>query len=109
MSKAVESRKSAASKPFDIGAAFEQFMNGIGLSSQEAGGKIAFIGEDPIYESRHRIGACIAIPIMGAATGAAAIWRMRTGRGQDLTLDLRKAIHGVNPVYRSDAPAPGKI
>ena len=100
MSKAIESRKPLTSKEFDIGTAFEQFMNGIGLSPQDAGGKISFIGEDPIFESRHRIGACIAIPIMGAATGAAAVWRMRTGRGQDLTLDLRKAIYGVNPVYK---------
>jgi CoA transferase family III len=100
MSVTIESRQSAAPKHFDIGAAFEQFMNGIGLSPQDTGGNITFFGEDPIFESRHRIGACISIPIMGAATGAAAIWRMRTGRGQNLSLDLRKAIHGVNPVYK---------
>jgi crotonobetainyl-CoA:carnitine CoA-transferase CaiB-like acyl-CoA transferase len=100
MSKAIETRRAVGSKEFDIGAAFEDFMNGIGLSAQDAGGKVTFIGEDPIFESRHRIGACIAIPIMGAAASAAAVWKLRTGRGQDLTLDLRKAIHGVNPLYK---------
>jgi hypothetical protein len=36
---------------------------------------------------------------MAAAVGAAAIWRMRTGRGQDLFIDLRKAAHGINPEF----------
>ena len=100
MSTAVESRQPAASTPFDIGTAFEQFMNGIGLSSKDSGGKISFVGEDPIYESPARIAACISIPIMGAAASAATVWKMRTGRGQDLSIDLRKAIHGVNPLYK---------
>ena len=55
-------------------------MNAIGLSSQDTGGKITFIGADPIFESRFCIGACICIPIMAAAAGAAIVWRNRTGR-----------------------------
>jgi hypothetical protein len=39
---------------------------------------------------------------MAAAVGAATIWRMRSGRGQDLRLDLRKAIHGINPEREHD-------
>jgi hypothetical protein len=48
----------------------------------------------------HRLGACIGIPIMAGAAGIADIWRQRSGRGQDLTLDLRKGIHGINPMYK---------
>src|SRR6516162_4455191 len=92
--------KSIALNEFDIKAAFDQFMNGIALSPQETGGKITFVGSDPIFESRVRTGACISIPIMAAAAGAATVWKMRTGRGQDLSLDLRRAIHGVNPMYK---------
>ena len=44
MSATLESRPPAASQPFDIGTAFEQFMNGIGLSSQDCGGTITFVG-----------------------------------------------------------------
>ena len=66
---------------FDINAAFEQLMNSIGLSSTDTGGKITFTGSDPIFDSRFRIGACISIPIMAAAAGAAIVWRHRTGRG----------------------------
>ena len=92
--------KSSASNEFDIGSTFNQFMKDIGLSSEDTGGTVTFTGADPIFESRFRIGACISIPIMGAAAGAAIIWQMRTGRGPNLALDLRKAIHGVNPVYK---------
>jgi hypothetical protein len=38
-----------------------------------------------------------ALSAMAAAVGAAAIWRMRTEKGQDLFIDLRKASHGINP------------
>ena len=85
---------------FDINAEFRSVMHELGLSPDDTGGSITFIGEDPIFPTKHRLGACIAIPIMAGAAGIANIWRQRTGRGQDLTLDLRKAIHGINPMYK---------
>jgi hypothetical protein len=88
------------SADFDINAQFRSVMNELGLSPEDTGGTITFVGEDPIFPSVHRLGACIGIPIMAAAAGIADIWRQRSGRGQDLTLDLRKAIHGINPMYK---------
>jgi len=85
---------------FDINAQFRAVMHELGLSPEDTGGSITFVGEDPIFPTVHRLGACIAIPIMAGAAGIADIWRQRTGRGQDLTLDLRKAIHGINPMYK---------
>jgi crotonobetainyl-CoA:carnitine CoA-transferase CaiB-like acyl-CoA transferase len=85
---------------FDINAQFRTVMHDLGLSPEDIGGSITFIGEDPIFPTVHRLGACIAIPIMAGAAGVANIWRQRSGRGQDLTLDLRKAIHGINPMYK---------
>ena len=85
---------------FDINAQFRAVMHELGLSPEDTGGSITFMGEDPIFPSKHRLGACIGIPIMAGAAGIADIWRQRSGRGQDLTLDLRKAIHGVNPMYK---------
>ena len=85
---------------FDINAEFRSVMHELGLSPGDSGGGITFVGEDPIFPSVHRLGASISIPIMAAAAGIADIWRQRTGRGQDLTLDLRKAIHGINPGYQ---------
>ena len=75
-------------------------MGEMGLSPEDTGGSITFTGEDPIFPIVHRLGACISIPLMACAAGIAAIWRQRSGRGQDLSLDLRKAIHGINPLYK---------
>jgi crotonobetainyl-CoA:carnitine CoA-transferase CaiB-like acyl-CoA transferase len=85
---------------FDINAEFRSVMHELGLSPEDTGGSITFVGEDPIFPTKHRLGACIGIPIMAGAAGIAEIWRHRSGRGQDLTLDLRKAIHGINPMYK---------
>ena len=85
---------------FDVNARFRSVMTELGLCPEDTGGTITFVGEDPIFPSVHRLGACIGIPIMAGAAGIADIWRQRSGRGQDLTLDLRKAIHGINPMYK---------
>lgn len=83
---------------FDINAQFSEFMRSIGGSSDDAGGKVVFTGSDPLLRSHFRIGACMAIPAMAASVGAAAIWRQRTGEGQDLTVDLRQAVWNTNPL-----------
>jgi hypothetical protein len=75
---------------FDINAQFRAVMHELGLSPEDTGGSITFIGEDPIFPTKHRLGACIGIPIMAGAAGVADIWRQRSGRGQDLTLDTSK-------------------
>ncbi len=59
---------------------------------------MTFTGEDPILRSHFRIGAAMALPAMAAAVGAAAIWRERTGEGQDVAIDLREAVYNVNPL-----------
>jgi hypothetical protein len=90
----------ATSRGFDAYSHFRSFMDDLRLSPEDTGGKITFVGEDPIFPSLHRLGACISIPIMAGAAGIAEIWRQRSGRGQDLSIDLRKAIHGINPMYK---------
>ena len=90
----------SAAAGFDVNAQFRSFMKELGLSPEDTGGTITFVGEDPIFPSVHRLGTCIAIPLMAGAAGIADIWRQRTGRGQDLSLDLRKAIHGINPLFK---------
>ena len=84
---------------FNINDHFNELMKSVGLDPSDTGGAITFVGEDPIMESRIRLGAAYSIPYMGTAAAAAMIWKMRTGRGQDLKIDLRKAIH-----YIADIP-----
>jgi crotonobetainyl-CoA:carnitine CoA-transferase CaiB-like acyl-CoA transferase len=102
------SNTSKGSGDFDINAEFRSVMHSLGLSPEDTGGSITFVGEDPIFPTVHRLGACISIPIMAGAAGIADIWRQRTGRGQDLTLDLRKAIHGINPMYKANPTINGR-
>jgi crotonobetainyl-CoA:carnitine CoA-transferase CaiB-like acyl-CoA transferase len=83
---------------FDIDAAFAGFMADIGGSAEDGGGAVTFTGRDPILRSHFRIGTSMALPAMAAAVGAAAIWRERTGEGQDVAMDLREAVYNVNPL-----------
>jgi crotonobetainyl-CoA:carnitine CoA-transferase CaiB-like acyl-CoA transferase len=78
-------------------AALNSLLGEVGLSSADAGGKVTFAGQDPIVPSRHRLGACIGIPLMGNAVAAAALLRHRDGPAQDLHIDLRQAVHHINP------------
>ena len=82
---------------FDPLAALDALLFDVGLSSAAAGGTISFAGQDPIVPAAHRLGACIGIPIMANAVAAVAFHRHRGGPAQDLQLDLRQAVHGINP------------
>jgi hypothetical protein len=77
---------------FDIDQAFATFMKDLGQSPSDGGGTVTFTGRDPILRSHFRIGSCMAIPAMAAGVGAAAIWKERTGEGQNVKIDLREAI-----------------
>ena len=82
---------------FDPLAALDDLLSGVGLCSAAAGGSISFAGQDPIVPAAHRLGACIGVPSMANAVAAVAFHRHRGGPAQDLELDLRQAIHGINP------------
>ena len=90
--------RAAETPNFDINQSFEDFMRGIGGSATDGGGDVKFIGQDPLLRSHFRIGSSMAIPAMAAAVGAAAIWKERTGEGQDVQVDLRESIYNVNPI-----------
>src|SRR6201987_424800 len=89
-----------ATPGFDVNAHFRSVMNELGLNPEDTGGTITFVGEDPIFPSVHRLWDCISIPILAGAAGIANILRQRAGHGQALTLDVRKAIQGINPMYK---------
>src|ERR1700683_4730789 len=82
---------------FDPLESLDQLLSDVGLSRTEAGASVSFAGEDPIVPAAHRLGACIGIPLMAGAVSAVAFHRRRGGPGQDLHLDLRQAVHTINP------------
>lgn len=83
----------------DLPLHLADLLAGTGVSPAHTGGAITFLGRDPLFPSAVRLGSAFALSAMAAAVGAAAIWRMRTGQGQDLLVDLRKAAHGINPEF----------
>ena len=82
---------------FDIEQSFAAFMKGLDQTPSDGGGTVTFTGKDPILHSHFLIGSCMAIPAMAAGVGAAAIWKERTGQGQDVKIDLREAVYNTMP------------
>jgi crotonobetainyl-CoA:carnitine CoA-transferase CaiB-like acyl-CoA transferase len=97
-SKLPGARAAPASPDFDIDKAFAEFMRSLGGSTADGGGTVTFTGRDPILRSHFRIGSSMAIPAMAAGVGAAAVWKDRTGQGQDVRVDLRESVYNVNPI-----------
>jgi crotonobetainyl-CoA:carnitine CoA-transferase CaiB-like acyl-CoA transferase len=89
-----------AADGFNIHSHLETYLNDIGLSASDIGGEVSFTGQDPILYSKLRLGACQAIPAMACGVGAAAIWKDRTGEGQDASVDLREAVWNINSFYK---------
>jgi crotonobetainyl-CoA:carnitine CoA-transferase CaiB-like acyl-CoA transferase len=75
----------------------DDLLSQVGLSRDASGGTTKFAGEDPILPAVHRLGACIGVPMMAAAISAVALHRLRGGPTQDLEIDLRQAVHAINP------------
>lgn len=82
---------------FDPLVALDELLAPVGLTAAATGGEIGITGADPILPAVHRLGACIGLPIMATAVAAVAFHRRRGGPAQDLSLDLRQAVHHINP------------
>jgi crotonobetainyl-CoA:carnitine CoA-transferase CaiB-like acyl-CoA transferase len=77
---------------FDLPEALNGVLKDVGMSAADSGGKLAFHGRDPIIPSPHRFGSMAAIGLAAKAVAVAALWRHRTGEGQDIVVDVRKAL-----------------
>lgn len=71
---------------------YRLLLSRIGLADGDPGGDVRFIGADPVIPGRLRYGAATASAIAAQAAAIATIWRMRSGRGQDVAVDLRRAV-----------------
>ena len=77
---------------FDLHAGVGDVLKDAGLSTADSGGKLAFYGADPIIPSPFRFGTMAAIGLAAKAVAVAALWRARTSEGQDISVDVRKAL-----------------
>ncbi|HYA76755.1 MAG TPA: CoA transferase [Burkholderiaceae bacterium] len=77
--------------------ALSKLIKPLGLSLDDAGGSVEIFGADPLFPSVVRLGEAFSIAAMAQSVAAAAIWKERTGAGQNLSIDIRQAAHGINP------------
>src|SRR6267378_5061231 len=80
------------SPDFDLHAETNEVLKDIGLTTADAGGKLTFYGSDPILPSPIRFGTLAAIGLAARSVALAALWRQTTGEGQNISVDVRKAL-----------------
>jgi crotonobetainyl-CoA:carnitine CoA-transferase CaiB-like acyl-CoA transferase len=85
-------RNPATSPGFDFHSAVDQVLADVGLTAKDGGGKLSFYGQDPIVPSGFRFGAMAAVGLAARSVALAALWKLRTGEGQDIHVDVRKAL-----------------
>jgi hypothetical protein len=81
----------STSSDFDLHEGVNQVLADVGMSAADSGGELTFYGQDPIVPSRIRFATTAGIGLAAKTIAAAAIWRDRTGQGQDIHVDIRKA------------------
>jgi crotonobetainyl-CoA:carnitine CoA-transferase CaiB-like acyl-CoA transferase len=91
--------KLTTAEGFDIHTELERVLHGVGLSQDDCGGRISFVGADPITPSPLRLGTAAGIGLAVKAVAMAKLWQLRGGNGQDIAIDLRKAPHRLCPIY----------
>src|SRR5580658_7821684 len=75
----------------------ESFLQSLGATTSDSGGKVTYYGSDPITPDRLPYGAISAISLAAKAIMIAKIWKERTGEGQDIHVDVRKALRRLTP------------
>ncbi len=73
------------------------------------GATVDFQGRDPVVKSPYRLGEAAAAALGAQGAAVAALWAMRSGRGQRVTVDLAKAalsLRSVNYLRQRGYPVP---
>jgi hypothetical protein len=76
-----------------------ELLREVGLEPGSGGGAATFTGRDPIISSPLPFATMAAVALMAKAVSVAALWRFRGGQGQDLSINLGKALHRLCPFY----------
>ena len=94
LTEALEGRLShpATSTDFDLKKGVNEVLADVGMTSDDCGGELSFYGQDPILPSPLRFGTMSAIGLAARSVAVAALWRQATGEGQNISVDVRKAL-----------------
>jgi len=90
---------SLKSSTIDLPANVESLLQSLGATTSDSGGKVTYYGSDPIKPDRLPYGSISAISLATKAILIAKIWKERTGQGQDIHVDVRKALRRLTPFF----------
>jgi crotonobetainyl-CoA:carnitine CoA-transferase CaiB-like acyl-CoA transferase len=116
LTEALEGRLShpATSPDFDLKKGVNEVLADVGMTSADCGGELSFYGQDPILPSPVRFGTMAAIGLAARSAAVAALWRQTTGEGQNISVDVRKALRrfcgffdGIWETINGRPPSPG--
>src|SRR6201993_4571877 len=82
----------ATSPDFDLKTSVNEVLADVGMTSDDCGGELSFYGQDPILPSPLRFGTMSAIGLAARSVAVAALWRQATSEGQNISVDVRKAL-----------------
>ena len=94
LTEALEERLShpVMSPDFDLKKGVNELLADVGMTSEDCGGELSFYGRDPILPSPLRFGTMAAIGLAARSVAVAALWRQATSEGQNISVDVRKAL-----------------
>ena len=82
----------ATSPDFDLHEGVNEVLADIGMTIEDSGGELTFYGRDPILPSPMGFGTLAAVGLAARSVALAALWKHATGQGQDISVDVRKAL-----------------
>ena len=88
----------------DMRKVTDNILRDAGMTIEDGGGKVTFAGAEPIRKTVIKAGATTACILAANAVTDAAIWKERTGEGQDIHVDLRKAWIEQSPWQKDALP-----
>jgi crotonobetainyl-CoA:carnitine CoA-transferase CaiB-like acyl-CoA transferase len=116
LTKALEQKLShpATSADIDLRQCVNDVLADVDMTADDSGGELSFYGQDPILPSPIRFGTMAAIGLAARSVALAALWKEATGKGQDISVDVRKALRrfygffdGKWETINGRPPAPG--
>jgi hypothetical protein len=88
----------------DMRKVTESILRDAGMTIAESGGEVTFAGKEPVRKNVIKAGATTSCVLAANAVADAAIWKERTGEGQDIHVDLCKA--WIDAIARSTVASP---
>ncbi|MGA2850438.1 MAG: CoA transferase [Terracidiphilus sp.] len=80
------------SPDYDFHGGVNEILADVCMTVEDSGGALAFYGSDPIVPSPIRFATMAALGLAAKSVAIAAVWKDRTGEGQDISVDVRKAL-----------------